>query len=98
VSRQNERTTARDITTGEGIIRAVGQSLLDVNRSGHTDGVQCLPLFFQKVVRVGAIILRNVPLPQVIKLFLNCRGVATTFYATLVSPRYCLADKRVLSP
>jgi transposase len=39
--------------TREEIIRAVGQSLLDMNRSGRADGVQCLSQIWQKMVHMG---------------------------------------------
>jgi hypothetical protein len=39
--------------TSEEIIRAVGRSLLDVNRSGRADGVRRLPQIWQKVVHMG---------------------------------------------
>jgi len=39
--------------TREAIIRAVGRSLLDSNRSGCADGVRCLPQIWQKVVHMG---------------------------------------------
>jgi hypothetical protein len=67
--RQNERTTAEwHITTQrEETVRAVGWSLLDINKSGHTNGVHRLPQIWQKVVHMGAIILEEC-LPQVIKV------------------------------
>jgi hypothetical protein len=77
--------------TREAIIRAVGRSLLDINRSGRANGVRRLPQIWQKVVHMGEIILkeckcgiRQMCLPQIIKSFQNYRGVATTFYPTLV--------------
>jgi hypothetical protein len=39
--------------TREEIIRAVGRSLLDINRSGRADGVRRLPQVWQKVVHMG---------------------------------------------
>jgi hypothetical protein len=39
--------------TREEIVRAVGRSLLDINRSGHADGVRRLPQIRQKVVHMG---------------------------------------------
>ena len=39
--------------TREAIIHAVGRSLLDINRSGHADGVRRLPRIWQKVVHMG---------------------------------------------
>jgi hypothetical protein len=39
--------------TREAIIRAVGRSLLDINRSGRADGVRRLPQIWQKVVHMG---------------------------------------------
>jgi hypothetical protein len=39
--------------TREEIIRAVGQSLLDINRSGRADGVRRYPQIWQKVVHMG---------------------------------------------
>jgi hypothetical protein len=42
--------------TREETIHAVGQSLLNINRSGHADSVQCLPQIWQKVVPMGAFI------------------------------------------
>jgi hypothetical protein len=40
-------------STREGVIHAVGQSLLDINRSGHADGVRHHPQIRQKVVQMG---------------------------------------------
>jgi hypothetical protein len=52
---QNERITARDtFNTREEIIHAVRWSLLDINRSGCTDGVWRLPQIWQKVVHMGS--------------------------------------------
>jgi hypothetical protein len=65
----------------EGIICAVGWSLLDINRSECAHGVQCLPQIWN-VVHMGGVIL--LCLPQVIKSFQNFRGVVATFYPTLV--------------
>jgi hypothetical protein len=39
--------------TREEIIRAVGRSLLDINRNGHADGVRRLPQIWQKVEHMG---------------------------------------------
>ena len=39
--------------TREALICAVGQSLLDINRSGRADGVLRLPQIWQKVVRMA---------------------------------------------
>jgi hypothetical protein len=39
--------------TREEIIRAVGQSLLDINRSGLADGVRHFPQIWQKVIHMG---------------------------------------------
>ena len=39
--------------TRDAIIRAVGRSLLDINRSGRAEGVRRLPQIWQKVVHVG---------------------------------------------
>ena len=39
--------------TREAIIRAVGRSLLDINRSGRADGVRRLPQIWRKVVHMG---------------------------------------------
>jgi hypothetical protein len=39
--------------TTEEIIRAVGRSLLTINKSGHADGVQHLPQIWQVVVHMG---------------------------------------------
>jgi hypothetical protein len=36
----------------EEIFRAAGWSLLDINRSGHADGVQCLPKIWQEMVHM----------------------------------------------
>ena len=47
--------------TREAIIRAVGRSLLDINRSGRADGVRLLPQIWQKVVHMGGrLFWRNV--------------------------------------
>jgi hypothetical protein len=43
----------------EEIIRAVGRSLLDINRNGHADGVRRLPQIWQKMVCMGVIILQE---------------------------------------
>jgi hypothetical protein len=40
-------------STGEENIRAVGRSLLDINRSGRADGVRRLPQIWQKMVNMG---------------------------------------------
>ena len=45
--------------TREAIIRAVGRSLLDINRSGLADGVRSLPQIWLKVVHKGEIILKE---------------------------------------
>jgi hypothetical protein len=39
--------------TREEIIRAVGRSLLDINKSGLDDGVRRLPQIWQKLVQMG---------------------------------------------
>ena len=39
--------------TREAITRAVGQSLLDINRSGRADGVRRLPQIWHRVVHMG---------------------------------------------
>ncbi|PNF20120.1 hypothetical protein B7P43_G04750, partial [Cryptotermes secundus] len=39
--------------TREEIICAVGRSLLNIDRSGRTDGVRRLPQIWQKVVHMG---------------------------------------------
>jgi hypothetical protein len=72
--------------TREEIIRGVGQSLLDINRSGRADGVRRLPQIWQKVVHMEGDYIEGmlVCLPQVIKSFQNYRGVATTSTPTLV--------------
>jgi hypothetical protein len=44
---------------GEEIVHAVGQSQLGIIRSGRVDGIQCLPQMWQKVVHMGAIILKE---------------------------------------
>jgi hypothetical protein len=41
----------------EEIILAVGQSLLDINRSGRAEGVWYLPQIWQKVVHTGGPII-----------------------------------------
>jgi hypothetical protein len=41
------------------IIRAVGLSLLDINRSGSAHGVQCHPQICHVVVHMLAIILKE---------------------------------------
>jgi hypothetical protein len=41
------------------IIHAVGLSLLDIDRRGRADGVQCLTQIWQKMVHMGAIILKG---------------------------------------
>jgi hypothetical protein len=38
--------------TKEEIIHTAGRSLLDINRSGRTDGIQHLPQIWQKAVHV----------------------------------------------
>jgi hypothetical protein len=70
--------------TREEVIHTVGRSLLDINRNGHADGVRRLPQIWQKVVHMGGEYIEGMCLPQVIKSFQNYRGVATTFYPTLV--------------
>ena len=40
--------------TREAIIRAVGPSLLDINRSGRADGVRRLPQIWQKVLLMSS--------------------------------------------
>jgi hypothetical protein len=50
---QNERTTAETSYKTREIIHAVGRSLLIINKSGHADGVRCLPQTWQKVVHIG---------------------------------------------
>jgi hypothetical protein len=60
-------------STREEIIGAVGRSLLGFDRTGRADGVQHLTQIWQKVVHMGG------------RLFCkNIRGVATTYYPTLV--------------
>jgi hypothetical protein len=46
-------------STREEIIGAVGRSLLDINRSGHTDGVRRLLKILWSVVHMEAIILKE---------------------------------------
>jgi hypothetical protein len=57
ISSQNERTTVRDMlkykNTRREIIRVVGWSLLDINRSGCTDCERYLQQIWQKVVHMG---------------------------------------------
>jgi hypothetical protein len=40
-------------STGEEIIRAVGWSLLNINRSGRADGIRRRPQIWQEVVHMG---------------------------------------------
>ena len=49
---QNERTTARNNTRDE-FIHAIGHSIWNINKDGHTDGVWCLPKIWQKVINKG---------------------------------------------
>jgi hypothetical protein len=60
------------------MIRAVGRSLLDINRSGRADGVRRLPQIWQKVVSTGVIVL-NALFTSGNKSFQNYRSVATIF-------------------
>jgi hypothetical protein len=71
------------------IICAVGHLLLDIYRSGRANGVLRLPQIWQVVVHMvgrGGDYIEGMQacLPQVIKSFQNYRGIATTFYPTLV--------------
>jgi hypothetical protein len=72
------------ITAQERRIRAEGLSLLNINRSGHADRVRRLPQIWQMVVQMGGDYIEGMCLPHVIKSFQNYRGVAITFYSTLV--------------
>jgi hypothetical protein len=86
VAKMKEPLRGTRYNTREKIIRAVGRSLLDINRSGRADGVRRLPQIRQNVVQMGGDYTEGmkVCLPQVIESFQNYRGVATTFYPTLV--------------
>jgi hypothetical protein len=52
-TRMKEPPRGTRYNTREEIIHAVGRSLLDINRSGCADGVQCLPQIWQRAVRMG---------------------------------------------
>jgi hypothetical protein len=67
----------------EDIIRAVGRSLLDINKSGCPEDVQCHPKYDRWWYTWGGILVK-LCLPQLIKSFQNYSGVATTLYSTLV--------------
>jgi hypothetical protein len=85
IAKMKEPLWGTHYNTREGIICAVGRSLLDINRSGRVDGVRSLPQIWKKVVhREGRLYWRNVCLPQVIKSFHDYGSIATTFYSTLV--------------
>jgi hypothetical protein len=51
-SKMKEPLQATYYNTREEIIRAIGRSLLDINRSGRADGIR-LPQIWQNVVHMG---------------------------------------------
>jgi hypothetical protein len=66
-AKMKEPLRGKRYNTREEIIRAVGRSLLGINRSGRADGVRRLPQIRQKVVHmVGVYIQGMAYLPQVI--------------------------------
>jgi transposase len=52
-AKMKEHLRGTHYDTREEIIGAVGRSLLDINRSGHADGVRRLPQIWQKAVHIG---------------------------------------------
>ena len=57
--RQSERTTARDrYSTRDELIRAIGESIRNINTGGRAYGVRRLLNIWQKVINKGATILK----------------------------------------
>ncbi|PNF17662.1 hypothetical protein B7P43_G07333 [Cryptotermes secundus] len=60
ITKMKEPLRGTHYNAREELVRAVGLSLLDINRSGRSDGVRRLPQIWQKVVHMGgAIILKE---------------------------------------